>query len=428
MQNRGAAVNVIGETQACVIGAGVMGLFTAFEIAGRGHDVLVIDRGLPGQEASAANAGTLAIQNKHTAAIPATIKAIGTWRTLRDETGIDIEYERRGGFRIAETRDDVGALERAVAAQRAHGLAVEMVYQPRLAREAPYLAPHVAAASFCAEDGMANPLASVRALLAGCARRRVTIKARTPVTAITPVGDREFLVHTSGGVIRAAAVVCAAGAWNIDVARMVGAELPIATEVQQASTTDNGPAVFSHIVTHIRGNLTVKQSRTTGKILIGGAWHGTGDRLTGEKRVRRDTLLGNLAWAAHYLPAIARARLLRAWVGFEGRTPDKLLIAGSPGAAAGFFVVGCSSGGYTLSPYAGLLTAQHVLGDVGLSAGTELAGDVFDVKRLLNRTTPATGRSSAQPNISKTSSVPPANDCEPAGSDGPAGNARRREH
>ena len=50
-----------------------MGLFTALEIAGPGPDVMVVDSGPPCPEASVENAGTLAIQNKHTVAKPATI-------------------------------------------------------------------------------------------------------------------------------------------------------------------------------------------------------------------------------------------------------------------------------------------------------------------------------------------------------------------
>lgn len=374
---------LIGETHACVIGAGVMGLFTACELAHRGIDVLVLDRGLPGHEASAANAGTLALQNKALPAIPGVLRSIALWRSLRDDTGLDVEYERRGGFRVAESEADVEALERAVVAQRAQGLVTEMVYRPQLEREAPYLAPHVAAASYCPDDGMANPLAASRALLVLCAQRRIPIRPHTTVLRIDAIGDRAFVVHTSRGAIRARVVVSAAGAWNADVARMVGVDLPVTTEVQQAATTDAGPHVLSHIVSHIRGNLTVKQSRSTGKMLIGGAWHGQGDRHTGEKRVRRDTLLGNLAWAAHNIPAVARTRLLRAWVGFEGRTPDRLLMCGSADTPDGFFVVGCAGGGFTLSPFAGRLTAQHIAGEP-----TDPHGDVFHVRRFTNR--PAT--------------------------------------
>nr|MBA2305352.1 FAD-binding oxidoreductase [Acidobacteriota bacterium] len=128
----------------------------------------------------------------------------------------------------------------------------------------------------------------------------------------------------------------------------------------------------------VRGNLTVKQARGTGRVLIGGAWRGEGDAATGVKRVRRDSLVGNLAWACQNIPGIARASLLRAWVGFEGRTPDKLLMCGSVGSPAGFHVLGCTGGGYTISPAAGLVAAQQILGEA-----TSIPIQPFEVRRLM---------------------------------------------
>ena len=72
--------------------------------------------------------------------------------------------------------------------------------------------------------------------------------------------------------------------------------------------------------------------------------------------------VGNLRWAVENIPAIARTRLQRAWVGFEGRSPDRQLVAGPLDHLPGFFVIGCASGGFTVAPMAGLLAARHVSG------------------------------------------------------------------
>jgi len=355
-----------------------MGLSAAYQLARRGADVLVLERTHPGLESSAANAGTLGLQNKALAALPLVQRAIEMWQEFTDELGVDVEYEKRGGFRLAHSPEDVEKLEKGVAAQRALGVNTEMVYQPELSRVAPYLGRDVAAGSYCPDDGMANPLASIRALLKGAVGQGVRIWINSPVLGIEAVGDREFLVRTPRGVVRCGAVLSAAGAWNVVVARMVGVSLLLTTDILQVVTTDAAPPIIPHIVTHVRGNLTVKQSRTGGKILIGGAWRGDGDPATGVKRVRRDNLIGNLAWACQNIPGIARASLLRAWVGFEGRTPDKLLVCGSVGSPAGFHVLGCTSGGYTISPAAGVVAAQKILGEP-----VSIAVDPFDVRRLI---------------------------------------------
>ncbi len=376
---------IIAETQVCIVGGGVMGLATAWQLAARGLDVVIVEKAIPGLQASAANAGTLAIQNKHTRSIPLVQRAIAMWRTLSDQTGVDIGYEKRGGFRLAHSVDDLEKLERAVGIQRTLGVAAEMVYQPQLAREAPYLAPTVVAASYCPDDGMANPLASSRALLVAARREGARLLHHCPVSAIESGADDRFLVQTPRGVIRCAQVISAAGAWNVDVARMVGVELPLTTDVLQVMTTDAAPPLFPHIVTHVRGNLTVKQASATGKILIGGGWRGEGDPVTGIKRVCRETLIANLKWATQCVPGIAKSRLLRAWAGFEGRTPDKLLLSGSVDVPRGFHLLGCGGGGYTLAPFAGAIAAARVCGET-----IDLPLDAFNVKRFIPaRTTTA---------------------------------------
>jgi sarcosine oxidase subunit beta len=207
---------------------------------------------------------------------------------------------------------------------------------------------------------MANPLATTRALLGACARLGATVWTHCGVDRIEVRGDHDFVLHTPRGLVRTPIVLSATGAWNPDIARLLGISLPIGTEVQQVLTTTAGAPVFPHIISHIRGNLTAKQSRGTGKILIGGAWPGDGDRATGCKRVRRDSVIGNLRWAVRHIPAIARTRLLRAWVGFEGRTPDKLLISGPVDGLPGFYLLGCASGGFTTAPIGGVIAARYV--------------------------------------------------------------------
>ena len=47
-------------TDIAVIGAGVVGLTIALELIDQGHDVVLVDPGVPGMGASYGNAGTIA--------------------------------------------------------------------------------------------------------------------------------------------------------------------------------------------------------------------------------------------------------------------------------------------------------------------------------------------------------------------------------
>ena len=159
---------------------------------------------------------------------------------------------------------------------------------------------------------------------------------------------------------------------------MLGIDLPISTEVLQALVTDSAPPLFPHIVTHVRGNLTLKQRRVSGKILIGGAWRGEGDRESGRKVVLQESVDGNLRAAIETVPDIARSHVLRSWVGFEGRTPDRLLVCG-PLGPPGSYILGCAAGGFTLAPLAGQIAADFLV-----NGNPRVAWDGISVQRFLN--------------------------------------------
>ena len=50
---------------------------------------------------------------------------------------------------------------------------------------------------------------------------------------------------------------------------LAGVALPIRAEILQVAITDGGADLFPHILTHVRGNLTLKQQRATGSCAHG---------------------------------------------------------------------------------------------------------------------------------------------------------------
>ncbi len=344
----------------CVIGGGVMGASAAYYLAAAGLEVTLLERGSPGREASGANAGTLAVQNKPLGAVPAVMECLRMWGELSEKLGSDVEYERRGGFRVAHSGEDLALLERQSSDQKTAGAPTEMFYSDRLRGEAPYLSPKIPGASYSPMDGMANPFLTLRAFLKAAERRGARVRSDCEVTGIESKGDGGFRIRTPTGALSTPRIVSAAGVWNSHIARMVGVKLPIRPLVQQAMITTSFRTLFPHIVTHVRGQITLKQQRSSGKIQIGGGWPGDGDEERGVSSLRRESVEGNLRIACATIPELIRTRLLRAWTGFEGRTPDKLLLAG-PVGPEGFFVLGCASGGFTMSPLGGEIITDHVL-------------------------------------------------------------------
>src|SRR5947199_10707540 len=111
-----------------IVGGGVMGCATALELASRGvREVLVLERAVPGAEASSAAAGMLAaqIESKSDEELDRFVRArdaYAEWAIdLRERTGIDVGWRKSGALAIAKTDDERVAVEKTTRAQRDRG-------------------------------------------------------------------------------------------------------------------------------------------------------------------------------------------------------------------------------------------------------------------------------------------------------------------
>ena len=110
-----------------VIGAGVSGLSSAYFLARAGRDVVVVDKGIVGGEASGRNGGMVSERVDEPLLIPMAAEALKIWATLDDELGYPTEFIHEGRLQVAVTEKEMGDLlsERDEALR--HGLRVELV-------------------------------------------------------------------------------------------------------------------------------------------------------------------------------------------------------------------------------------------------------------------------------------------------------------
>ncbi|MCP5151917.1 MAG: FAD-binding oxidoreductase [Chromatiales bacterium] len=344
-----------------VVGAGIAGLCTAYELARRGVEVVVLERDQPWSDASGANAGTLSLQVKRPETWDLTRLAIERWATLGPELGVDLGFAQPGGLRVATTERERAMLTRAVEAQRAHGLDVTLLQRREAHARAPWLGPAVSAAAWCPTDALSSPLLVGPALVAAVRRLGVGVHPCAEVAAIRggPAGSR---LITARGEVRARRVVVAAGAWAGRVAAMLGHPLPVQVDVNMLTVTARMPPLLDCVVTHVGGVLSLKQY-ANGTCVIGGGWQGRGGIETGERALDHERFLHNMRFAHQVVPGLGAAHVVRAWAGFEGVAPDALpLLGGLPGRDD-VWVVACARGGYSQGPALGLVAAAQVRGE-----------------------------------------------------------------
>src|SRR6266496_1745552 len=89
-----------------VVGGGIVGASCAYFLADRGADVLLLEAGRVGREASGVNAGGVRQQGRVLPEMPLALRSLELWAELDKRLDARLEYERCGDLRIVETAAD----------------------------------------------------------------------------------------------------------------------------------------------------------------------------------------------------------------------------------------------------------------------------------------------------------------------------------
>ncbi|MGB6353748.1 MAG: FAD-dependent oxidoreductase [Steroidobacteraceae bacterium] len=208
-----------------VIGGGYTGLSTALHLAERGRSVAVLEAREPGWGAAGRNGGQV---NAGVKQEPETVmRELGPVygpRLVRlslegpdllfkliERLGIDCGAARCGTLRAAYSGAHLAALQAAAEQWRAHGSAVELWSQERMAAETG--TSRYTAGMFDPRGGAVQPLALARGLAAAAQRAGASIHSLTPVVGLERQGT-EWRVRTPTAMVRASQVVIATQAYS----------------------------------------------------------------------------------------------------------------------------------------------------------------------------------------------------------------------
>jgi glycine oxidase len=361
-----------------VIGGGVMGCAVALRLAARGVGVTVIERGIPGAEASSAAAGILGPQME--AEAPGPLLDLGLRSRalypalaaeLRDATGIDIGYVKSGVLAVA--LDGAGAAELTArrAWQMARGLRVEPLSVDQLRAAEPNISPDVRGALRFPDDAQVNARELARAFSQAAARAGARFLQGRYVRRVLIQGGAATGVELDGETLSAGAVVVAAGSWS---GLVEGAGVP-ATVVRPARgqlvSIETRPPLFRHVLSvHGRGYLV---PRPDGTVLAGSTVEMAGFR----KEVTVGGLAQILGLAKTLVPALSDAPVTDSWSNFRPYTEDHLPVLGLTPVRGLALATGHYRNGILLAP----VTAEAVASVVATGT-TDIDLSPFSVTRF----------------------------------------------
>jgi len=347
--------------EALVVGAGVVGCAVAWRLQQAGVRCTLLERSIPGAEASSAAGGILAPQAEADGPGPFLDLCLASRalypefaRELREASGVDVGFQACGVLQVAFDAAGEESTRRRIEWQRARGLEARWLEATETRALEPELSPVLRGAAHFPGDAAVDNRLLVSALSIAAARAGARFLT-AQVDGLLRDGERVVGVATDAGELRADAVVVAAGAWTGLVPGALPSPRMIRPARGQMVMVRTRVPLLRHVVFGAGGYVV---PRVDGRLLLGSTVEFTGF----EKQVTVSGLSSVLAVGLTLLPGLAGAPVAETWAGFRPHTPDGLPILGAGTAPGLFLASGHFRNGILLTPITAKVLVETMLG------------------------------------------------------------------
>jgi glycine oxidase len=305
-----------------ILGAGIVGLSLARELARVRSRVVVLDRGAVGCGSSSAAAGLL---SPHYDLAPGgpfvelcrqSAAAYEAWITeLRADGAGDVGHRRTGLLHVCTEEAEVELLRGYLADHVAPDQRAEWLPASELRHREPALSTAVLGAAFYPDVAHVDPPRLVQQVARVAALAGVSIRENEPVRQIEKHGDRITALHTTSGSYHPDIVILTAGAWTGELAGMLGLHLP--------TRPVKGQMLLAHcrvppVQTPLHAGEALLVPWPDGRLALGATLEEVGF----DDRVRLESLCRILQRTIALVPAVGGLAFDRAWAGLRPATPD----------------------------------------------------------------------------------------------------------
>jgi len=396
-----------------VIGGGIAGIATALELAERGNDVVVLEKGEIAAEQSSRNWGWCRQMGRDPREIPLMLKSLELWRRMDARIGSETGFTQSGVLYLCETEAELATRQKWYDGNaRPFGLDIRMISGAEVDERHPGSTRPWKGALFSPTDGYAEPFKAVPAMAVGARNKGAKIFTNCAARGLETTAGRVSAVVTEKGAIACDTVVLAGGAWSRRFCANLGIEFPQLTVINSVMRTEPIDAGLSHSCSGGRfalrkrddGGYTIAHRHMAIADIVPASfplffrflpalmldWSGLrlrfGRRFFDEARLKRrwaldeespfeqvrildpEPIAAVLDEAAAslkvYFPAFQGMKIAERWAGCIDATPDVVPVISGIGALDGFHLcTGFSGHGFGLGPGAGKLMADIVTGE-----------------------------------------------------------------
>jgi sarcosine oxidase subunit beta len=351
-----------------VIGGGVNGASTAFQLTRRGvRDVVLLERRQLGAGASGKSGALVRCHyaNPHEARL--THESLKVFRNWDEEVGHGSpEFEPAGFIQVVHP-DDEEHLRANVAAHRAIGIETAVVSADELREIEPLLrVDDLTYGAFEPGSGYADPNATLYGFAAAARAGGATLCTDTEATAILRAGDRVVGVETNRGRIATDTVVLAGGAWADRLLRPLGLDFGLVPRRVQVVIFRRPPDVDPHrrhrvVIDASGAHVWFRPEGAAGTLVGGESGVDHVDPDAYAESVDPDYVDRARKMLAHRFPAYGAATMRGGWAGMIMVSPDSHpIIDRIPSVRGLFCMTGDSGTSFKTSPAIGICLAEWV--------------------------------------------------------------------
>jgi sarcosine oxidase, subunit beta len=355
-----------------IVGGGATGLSAGWWLARDGIDVLVIDKGLIGWEASGRNGGGCTHPFS-----PLFHEEQRLWPIMDGLLGYPTEFQGKR-IRIALDADQIRLYDRTRRHAARQGFRSELLDARQVRELVPLVADGVAGGYLHHFGGHANPQRTVQGYAWAMQDHGGRVLQHTTVVGFTTAGDKINSVRTNRGVIGCDSLVLAAGPQINHLAASLGVQVPMVAARAEMIVTEPLPLMP---IGGVDGNGLYGRQTLRGNLAYGGGPHEWLDISDNSVPHRSSTpLMRNIAArVATLFPRAAHARVIRSWAGIIENTPDGRPVIERMTAPSNLVIATMSSIGFGLSPATGHAVRDLVVeGTCGFADLSSLSLSRFD--------------------------------------------------
>jgi len=351
-----------------IIGAGSIGVPTAFFMAKAGLKVLTIDM-LPsvGQASNKHAIGGIRATHSDPAKIHLGNRSLGTFSTWQEIYGDDIEWRQGGYSFIAYEESHASMLRKLITWQQEHGLRIKWLGDQELLAAIPNLNPNgLLGGTYSPNDGTASPLNAAFAFHKRAVENGAVFHFNESVLDFITTDSNISGVITNRGQYHSKWVINAAGGWAKSLSEKIGLTVPVNPDSHEAAITEPIAPIFDPMIVDIRARPGSENfyfyQHPTGKIIF---CMTPDPPILGIHTIASSAFLPKAARRLiEIMPILKNIRVRRVWRGTYPMTPDGSPIIGKVKDYEGLLLaVGMCGQGFMFGPGVGQILTHLVLNE-----------------------------------------------------------------